>query len=88
MRFADAAPSDLPGVDLLRDSWDSLTIQARRLVFLAAIESLVILPAVIGVKSVDVGRTHQPGADEVAEAEARTHLRGTDDKSSLIASIR
>ena len=78
---------EFPGVDSLRDSWDSLTIQARRLVYLAAIESLVIMPAVIGVKSVDEGRT-QLGADEVAEAETRTHLRGTDDKSSLIASIR
>ena len=37
-------------------SWDGLTIEARWLVYLAAIERLVIMPAVIGVKSVDGSR--------------------------------
>ena len=53
---ADAAPLDLPDVDSLRSSWDDLGVEARRLVYVAAIESLVIMPAVIGVKSVDESR--------------------------------
>jgi len=46
----------LPLVESVRESWSALTVNQRRLVYLAAVRSLVIGPATVGARAVDHSR--------------------------------
>jgi DNA invertase Pin-like site-specific DNA recombinase len=51
-----AEPFELPDVASARDAWPSLGVEARRLVLLAVIKRLEILPATLGVRAVSTER--------------------------------
>ena len=53
---SEAPPLALPNVDCVRESWPTMTVEAKCLVYLAVIERLEIGPATLGLRSVDTER--------------------------------